>query len=173
MATITSPLKCQTCESTEPAKEYNPHTPKHPDKIVILCDKCAEADPRATLKTPVEVPEIEPAVPDAENLVETIKFPPKESGEPSITTPKNAPPATEDIAPAPEPINTDGSIPRSEIVDDLKRRESDVAKLLESHRSLITEQRAVANKISTCLKILAIQQGAVAQLKSTLGIGKE
>ena len=165
---MTTAPKCQRCESKEPAKQYDPRSAGHPDKRVNLCDKCADADPKAVLNPPIDVPAIEPSVPEAENTVETIKFTP-ESGGPSITTPKNAPPPD----PAPEPINTEGTIPRSEIVGELQRREADIVKLAESHQTLLAQQRTITAKISDTLKTVAIQQGAAAQLRKTLGITKE
>lgn len=172
--------KCARCESDKPAKEYNLNIPSRPLKTGNLCDECAAADPKAVLKTPVEVPKIEPPVPETTEPAETAE--PKLSGEASLSppdgepisipTPKNAPP------PEPEQISTEGSVPRAQVVTDMKRQEGEIVKLAESHQGLLarqvteaTQQRRTAAQIAEVLRIVAIKQGAVAAYRKTLGLG--
>lgn len=162
-------LKCERCEIDKDAKAkaYNPHTPGYPDKVINLCDKCADKDPKATLKTPVEVPEISPAVPEAEKPIETVEFGPKESNAPSITTPQNAPPQEEprtentNPLPADKPVSTE-PIDRQEIRDKLAKQEKDLNSALESRRRLLAQ-------VDQVNAVIAVKKGAIASYRDLLG----
>jgi hypothetical protein len=154
-------LKCDRCETTEMAREYDPRTPGYPHKRVNLCDKCGERDPKAVLiadqqggiapviATPKNAPE--------RNEIETIKFP--QTPVAVVDNPKSKrPKASENKA---KDVETK-PIDRVDIEKKIEEQEKDLDTLLRKRQTF-------QQNINQLSDMIMAKRGAVAQMRELLG----
>ena len=158
--------KCENCgvapEPGKPVNVYNPNTPGHPTKRVAMCPLCAAKEPKATLVSGVEkVPDIAPAVPDDDNVVESKEFGPKTPE--LIITPKSDVPPTPDAPP--EPLKDLGPVPPEVLKQKLAVQEKD-------HDALVGQRQQLQDKLAQINSVIMVKRGAIAQLRDLLGNAK-
>lgn len=156
--------KCERCGEV-PTKVYNPSTPGFPTKRISLCDKCAAKDDKAILvaglaSTPdvsETVPDIAPAVPGDDNVVETKEFGPKPA-EPNVAPP-------EPKVPTPETHKDLGPVPPDVLKQKLAQQEKD-------HDTLVGQRQQLQDKLAQINSVIMVKRGAIAQLRDLLGNAK-
>jgi len=158
--------RCERCGETKELKKYKPNLGKVPGKELNCCDDCAGKDGKLIA---LDVPKIDPAVPDACAVTAVDPNDPLKGNRPVIKKfegVQNEPIVTPKSEPKPEPqpakpVSTE-PISREDIRAKLKLHEGDLNKLMES------EQRLLA-QLQTCRTAINVKKGAVAVTRDILG----
>jgi len=174
----TKQLKCERCESPEPASTYDPRTPGHPHKRVNLCDVCAGKDDKAVLVgeptpevPPLEGDRLDNAIAEVkaedENEIETIEFtpqPPKPIEENIVTPRSKRPKATENLA---KDVETKPELPPNPI--DRETIEKQLKEDEEAHDKLIESRERLLSQLTTVNQQILARRGAIARMRELLG----
>ena len=187
---------CERCGLEKEIKQYKPNLGKHPGKTVNVCDDCAGKDNKLiAVEEPVEVPDIEPAVPTEK--VEDVPIKKFEAVPPEpiqISTPKNAPDVTESPHPMlcvqhggcqageqtnkvcgftcpkceEKPVCTE-PISREDIRKKLADCEKDADTLKESKQRVLAQAEQVNSKLREVQKMINITNVRIANYRDLLG----
>jgi hypothetical protein len=150
-----NPIKCERCESDEPAQVYDPRTPGHPHKRVSLCDECAKKDPKVVLVTTakegtkIATPKDASELPDTEKVSEMVAAPASNPKRPKASQNK-----AKDVETKP--------VDRVDIQNKIAEQEKDIDNLLKSRQE-------VQQNLFKLNDIIIAKRGAVAGLRDLLG----
>jgi hypothetical protein len=174
-----NPNSCKRCGSEkQPINVFNPNTPGHPTKRVALCATCAANDDKVTFvsgpgiecvpdhavpsQATENVPGIDPAVPDEDNVVETKEFGPKLQDLNVESPVKINTPVSEAT---PEPPKDLGPVPPDVLKQKLATQEKD-------HDTLVGKRQQLQEQLTQINNVIMVKRGAIAQLRDLLGNAK-